>query len=353
MSNTASPKQPETILIQGASGNVGYSILSALTSPRVPHLKPFNIRAGIHDLSKLDKVMALGPQIEVVQLDTQFPQTVHAALQGVTKLVICPPSSEDRVEATKLLIQAAMEISVVHIVLISVIGADRCATPSQKQFSCIEQFLERSGVGFTILRCSLFMEDFIWFAPHLMKGKLFLPLHSGSSAMVALRDVAECAATILTSHESVHYQKWYNITGPELLDGPAMASRLSEGLGTAIEFVELTDIEATNTFLALGCTPWQATGFVRIFGMLSLGGPEAVHQDCKSLLGCPATSLAIWARDNYFTFVEIGQGEQQTKTRMEPHGAVNKATNEQGTSTTNQQGQQGAISFWQESPMAE
>lgn len=110
-------------------------------------------------------------------------------------------------------------------------------------------------------------------------------------------------------------------------DGPAMASRLSEGLSMPIEFVELTDIEAYNTFVCMGCTPWKASGtficnqliltliaFVTTFGMLGLGGSEPVHQDCKLLLyvplsiaillsfshrGYPATSLAIWARDNY------------------------------------------------------
>jgi len=342
----------ETILVQGAGGVVGYAILSALLSPRLPHMKSFNLRAGIRDLSKLDKVMSLSPRLEVVQLDTQFPQSVHIALQGVSKLVVCPPSTEDRVEATKLLIQAAMERSVSHITLISVDGADRCATATQKQFHCIEQFLERSGVCFTILRCALFMEEFLWFASLLMKGKLPLPLHSGSSPMVALRDVGECAATILTSHELVHYQKWYNLTGPEVLDGPAMASRLSEGLGTPITFVELTDIEAYNTFLAFGCTHAQASVLVAAFGMLALGGPDIVHHDTRSLLGCAGTPLAIWARDNYFTFVELSQRVQgKAKVAVaQPHGVMNKATNEQGQSTTNQQGQQGSVSLWEEYP---
>jgi len=329
----------ETILVQGASGNVGFSVLSALLSPHLPQITPFNLKAGIRDLSKLDKVMVLGPQIEVVQLDTQFPQTVHTALQGVTKLVVCPPSSEDRVEATKLLIQAAMEASISHIVLISVIGADKCATTTQKQFQCIEQFLERSGVGFTVLRCALFMEDFHLFASDFNKGKLFLPLHSGSSAMVALRDVGECAATILISRECVHYQKKYNITGPELLDGLKMASSLSEGLSMPIEYVELTDTEAYNKFLCMGCSPWKASSIVTTFGMLGLGGSEPVHQDTKLLLGCPATTLAIWARDNY----ELAQ-RQNAKAKNTPQ--VNAATNEQGTSTTNQQGQQGKS--WEE-----
>lgn len=87
-------------------------------------------------------------------------------------------------------------------------------------------------------------------------------------------------------------------------DGPAMASRLCEGLSMPIEFVELTDIEAYNTFVCMGCTPWRASGtficnqliltliaFVTTFGMLGLGGSEPVHQDCKLLLYVPCTLL--------------------------------------------------------------
>lgn len=335
------PRPTETILVQGATGNVGFSTLTALLSP---HLHPFNLKAGIRDLSKLDKVMALGPQIEFVQLDTQFPQSVHDAMKDVTKLVICPPSSKDRVEATKLIIQAAMDGDTVrHIVLISAIGADKCATPTQKQFHCIEQFLERSGVPFTILRCALFMEDFYMVAPHLVRGKLHLPLHSGCTAMVALKDVGECAATVLTSREAVHYGKRYNITGPELLDGPKMAANLSEGLSIPIEFVDRTDVEAYSALVALGCSSGKASGFVATFSLLHLGGAELVQQDSKLLLGYAPTSLSIWARDNYLSLMEVGQ-KRQSKLKI----SLSQATNEQGQQTTNEQGQQGAVQSWGE-----
>ena len=47
---------------------------------------------------------------------------MRAALQGIHKVMLCPPNTEDRVAATKLLIQAAVDAGVVHIVLISILG---------------------------------------------------------------------------------------------------------------------------------------------------------------------------------------------------------------------------------------
>lgn len=205
----------ETILVQGASGNVGYAILSALLSPHLPHMMPINLRAGIRDLSKLDKVMILGPQIEVVQLDTQFPQSV-CFLCTPTSLTLAgtrcnagghqarylPTQLRRQSRGNKIVntsshgcICAAYFAHICYwgcvafrsLVITELIAADKSTTTNQKQFHSIEQFLERSGVGFTILRCALFMEDFHWFASQLTKGKLLLPLHSGSSAMVALR----------------------------------------------------------------------------------------------------------------------------------------------------------------------
>lgn len=326
----------QTILVQGATGNTGFATINSLLISQ-PH--PFHIKAGVHDVSKVDKIeklVALGQQVEVVHLDTEYPQTVRAALRGVNKVMLCPPNTEDRVEAAKLLIQAAVDSGTVdQIVLISILSADKCAVSFQKQFFAIEQYLERCGLAFTILRCPFFMEDFYFFASHLLGGQLRLPLGEGSTVMMSTQDVGECAAVVLSSCERVHYRKCYNLTGPDALDGVSMAAALSEALEISITYYSISSAEAKNMFLSVGFDPTQAAGFIELFQLLSLGAGELVSQESACLLGRPPIPLTVWAKEHRLALAERATEQMYSPTTL---------TNEQGQQTVNQQGQQGSVS---------
>jgi len=324
----------QTILVQGATGNTGFATITALLS----HPHTFKIRAGVHDLSKIDKLTALGPQMDVVQLDTEYPQTVHAALQGVNKLMVCPPNTVDRVGASKLLIQAAVDAGVKHIVLISILGADKCAVTFQKQFYAIEQYLERCEVAFTILRCPFFMEDFYFFAPYLLEGQVRLPIGADTTFMISTQDIGECAAVILASRETIHHRKYYNLSGPEPLDGDKMAEALSEGLGLPITYTNVSDVEAEDMFQRAGFEPSQAFGLIELFQLLSLGADEFVSQESTYLLGRPPVSLSVWAKEHSLFLIDRARTLQ---IRL-PGDSIVRTTNEQGQQIVNQQGQQGS-----------
>jgi len=247
-----------------------------------------------------------------VELNTEYPQTARMALHGVSKFMLCPPNTEDRVEVAKLLIQAAVDTgSVTHIGLVSVMGAERCETLLQKQFRSIELFLEHCGVAFTVFRCPTLMDNFKVFAPQILQGQLSLP-PIGDTTLIAATDVGECAAAVLTSQDSTHERKYYTLTGPESLDGDRMALALSDGLNTPVHYVNAPG----------GAQSCQAGN---------------VSHDVDFLIKRQATPLSRWAQDNSQFFME------QASTTTLPPGLANQATNEQGQQTVNQQGQQGAI----------
>jgi len=130
-----------------------------------------------------------------------------------------------------------------------------------------------------------------------------------------------------------------------------MAAAFSEGLGTPVTYTRISDTEAYNMFLSVGFEPWQATGFIELFNQLALGAGEFVSQDSKSLLGRPPTTLAIWARDHFLTFMDYARTASMKKPQniTLPLGTTTQLTNGQGQQTVNQQGQQGAVQTWQKS----
>jgi uncharacterized protein YbjT (DUF2867 family) len=336
-----------TVLVQGATCSTGFATITALLN----HPHQFQIRVGAHDLAKTGKLDKIRSQVDVVHLDTEYSQTVRAALQGVTKLMLCPPNSEERVAATKLLIQAAVDCGTVsHIVMISILGAEKCAVSFQKQFYSIEQYLERCGVPYTILRCPFLMDDFYFFIPQLLEGHLRVPLGAGCTVMMSAQDVGECAAAVLASQSATHHGKIYSLTGPESLDGNKIACALSAGLGRTISYVPISASDAETKFVSLGFLPYQAAGFIELFQLLALGGGECVSSDSSNLLGRPPVSLAAWSQGHREALSDLAHHTTPTTPvaptpsfiPTTPQHLINRATNEQGQNTVNQQGQQGA-----------
>ena len=106
------------ILVTGATGNVGRSVVKELQRLDVPFF------AGGSD--PLRTRQALGDDIEIRTLDFLRPETYGDAVRGIGGLFLLrPPPIGNVKETLNVLIDRAVEAGVQHITFLSVDGADR------------------------------------------------------------------------------------------------------------------------------------------------------------------------------------------------------------------------------------
>src|SRR6266487_2911347 len=112
-------------------------------------------------------------------------------------------------------------------------------------------------MAFTHMRAGEFFTAYFRRVPAIVaKGALILPMEDARIASIDIGDIAEVAATILTS--SGHEGKIYPLTGPEALSMAEVAEKLSIATGKPIQYVNVAPEEAKSANLAAGMPPYLA-----------------------------------------------------------------------------------------------
>ncbi|OII60085.1 nucleoside-diphosphate sugar epimerase [Streptomyces sp. CC53] len=127
-----------TILVTGGTGTLGRHVAELL-------------RAGGHE------VRVLSRHASPYAVDLRDGKGLDAALAGVDTVVHCassPRGGDDT--AARHLIDGAQRAGVGHVVYISIVGVDRVPLRYYRTKLAVEQLLERSGLGWTVLRATQF-----------------------------------------------------------------------------------------------------------------------------------------------------------------------------------------------------
>jgi uncharacterized protein YbjT (DUF2867 family) len=130
--------------------------------------------------------------------------------------------------------------------------------PWAKAHALIDHHLRASGIGWTILKPTAFMQNFLWFKDPIAKGFLPQVAGKGSVSWVDTRDVARVAAAVLT--EDGHEGATYFLTGPETLDMKEAAARLSKVLGHKVRYLNLPSPLFWGLLRLTGNSGWTAKG---------------------------------------------------------------------------------------------
>jgi len=220
----------KNILITGATGNVGISVIEALW----PHANQINLIAGVRDPdSKDEKPDSF--KIKRVKFDFTDNTTFNNAFKQVDILFLLrPPQISDVKNIFEPLILAAMESKIQHIIFLSVQGVERSSIiPHHK----IEKLIVDSKIPFTFLRPAYFMQNFTTTLRNdLAKNhRIFLPAGKAIFTLVDVRDIGKTAAAIILDSGS-HINKKYELTSSEKYNFAGMAVKLSDGLGVPINY---------------------------------------------------------------------------------------------------------------------
>ena len=117
-----------------------------------------------------------------------------------------------------------------------------------------------------------------------------------------VRDIAAVAAAALT--QSGHDRKIYDITGPEPLTPPELASQLSEALGKTIAFVDIPESVMRSALLSFGFPEWQADGLVEDYAHYRRGEASAVSRTVQDVTGLPPRTFREFADDYRHAFLK-------------------------------------------------
>jgi uncharacterized protein YbjT (DUF2867 family) len=248
-----------TVLVTGATGTNGLEVVRQTLG------RGGRVRAFVRDGQSARAV--LPPEVEIFEGDFAQRASALRAMQGVERLFLLSPVHERMSEFELGFIDAAREARVAQVVQFSAVGAN----PASKAFfprahGRAEVALADSGLAYTILQPTFFMQNTLWSADSIKReGTIYNATGAGESAHVDARDIAAVAAAALTEPIERHAGEIYLITGPERLTWAEIAERFSRVLGRPVRHVNVPDDAYRDSMIRQGGMPsWQAQAVLEL-----------------------------------------------------------------------------------------
>ncbi|UKV13450.1 NmrA/HSCARG family protein [Thalassospiraceae bacterium SW-3-3] len=221
-----------TILVIGATGNVGRNVVEQLLSRGAA-----DVRALVRDPSKAGFPTA----VEVAQGDLLDVDSLRRAMSGVSTLFLLNGVVADEYTQALIALNVAREAGIERIVYLSVIHSDIYVNvPHFAGKFGVERMIEQMGLGASILRPAYYMDNEITIKDVVTGYGIYpMPIGEKGLAMIDARDVGEIAALELIRREQSATPlpiNRINLVGPDTLTGNDAAVIWGDVLGRTITF---------------------------------------------------------------------------------------------------------------------
>ena len=277
----------KTVLVTGATGNVGREVVKALKEQQV------RVVAAVTEIDKVEP--HLFPDTERIRFMFGDETSYGPAFQGVDAVFLLrPPQISDAKHLINPAVDAMKDAGVRAVTFLSVQGAER--NPLVPHHA-IEQHLERSGLEYTFLRSAFFMQNLSTIQRDDIRlyDDIMVPAGSGKTAFVDVRDLAAVAALTLTG--AGHARQAYELTSDEALTYDEVARILSEVLGRTIRYSHPNVVQFWERMHARH----QPVGFVLVmtalYAVAALGLAGHLSGDTRRLLGRAPITFRQFAQD--------------------------------------------------------
>ncbi len=217
------------ILMVGADGKYAGLVMPELIK------RGATVRALLRDEKKSDSVRQRGAA-EVAIGDLSDPASLRAAAAGVDGVFhINPAFAPDEADLGVAMVEAAIAAGVRKFTFSSVIHPSISKMRNHALKRPVEEALYESGMNFTILQPTMFMQTLdAGFQAALQTGRFSLPYSKDATASyVDYRDVAEAAALALTG-DTLSYGV-FELCAPGMVSRIQLAAMMSEALQRPIE----------------------------------------------------------------------------------------------------------------------
>ncbi|NKY33149.1 NAD(P)H-binding protein [Nocardia speluncae] len=275
------------ILVTGATGNIGSSLLKELRAfGAVP------IKALTRDAAGA----AFPAGVDAVEGDLADISSLTAALDGVRSMFLVPRLGPDAE-----IIDRARRAGVEHMVLVSSITVETHPHlgPAADN-AAVEKLLEASGMDWTILRPTQFASNALMWASTIQAGQpVQVPYADTGLPTIHPADIASVVRVALT--EPGHRGQRYALTGPAPVSARQQVGTIAGLLNRDIEFAEVAREDARASMIAV-------FGEDAADAVLDVTGGDVndallrVRDTVPRVTGSAARTFAQWAEENVDAF---------------------------------------------------
>jgi len=283
------------ILLTGATGKTGGAVANELIN------KGVSLRALVRDADKAVALQEAG--VELVVGDAGDRAVVAKALAGVEKATLILPNSQEQQDMEMQFVDLAVEAGIKHLVKLSSFEAVAEATsPIPALHYEVEQHIQASGLGWTMIRPNFFMQNLLPSAYTIKnEGKFFLPMGDGVTVMMDCRDIGAAMAETLVGDG--HEGRSYELSGPELVTFYDVAEQLSAVLGRKIEYVNQDPAAYRERVAPFMSSEWHTDAVMYLFSEVADGVmPPKVTDTFSKLVGREPIAFKQFVRDHIGVF---------------------------------------------------
>jgi uncharacterized protein YbjT (DUF2867 family) len=274
------------ILVTGATGNVGSELVRALAARG----------EAVRALARSPDGAAFPPEVHVVPGDLGVPESLTAALAGVSQVFLLGGFT-----TLADVLRRARGAGAGHVVLLT----SRCVVGGNPENAVTRMWLESeaavraSGLPWTILRPSGFQSNALRWLSQLQRGDVVrAPWPGVPIAAIDPADIAEVAAAVLT--RPGHQGTALTLSGPQPLTPGDQVKTLAQVLRRPLRYQPLSDDQARAQMAA--DTPAELIdAFFRFFSAGEFDDSPVVDTVLR-VTGRPPRTFGQWAETHYHLF---------------------------------------------------
>lgn len=272
-----------TILVTGATGNVGRHVVEGLLANGV------QVRALVRNPA----LAGLPPEVELVPGDLTDADSVSAAVEGTdATFLLWPFYTPDGVEKV-------VERLTGHVVYLSA-GAvkDDQSAEANGVWGAIEERLRKAGLEWTFLRAGGFATNTLEWAVQTLRGdEVRLPYAEAGRSLIHERDIAAVAVRAVLDRR---VGEKFELTGPETLTQRDQIRIIGEAIDRPLQVVDVAPedaraelVEQMGEEFANVAMPYWAS---------LVESPEPALTTVQDVLGRPALTYREWAEEHADAF---------------------------------------------------
>lgn len=271
------------ILVTTPNGKVGSEVAKGLLE------QGQKVRLGAHTPKKAQTAF---PQAEVVPFDFADEAGVRAALTGVSALYLASPG-DAQAEPVERVIDLAKEVGVERIVRLSAMGVEQSDNPLRE----VEQHLEASGLQYTLLRPSWFMQNYSTLHADSIRTQnaFYEPAGDAKTGFIDARDIAAVAVKALT--EDGHHAQAYALTGARAYSRYEVAEAISQSTGKTVTYEPVAETQFQKSMTSAGMPEGYLALMTGLYQAVRAGHTSAVTDTVEQVTGRPPISLEGFAQD--------------------------------------------------------
>ena len=289
------------ILVTGATGTVGSEIVKQFVTLSSSSDHNNIIRAAVHSKDKADKFRQYGKAVETITMDYNNEETFADALDKVDKIFVLTLPSPNMTDIySNLVKEIRKHRSINHIVKLSSMTAEiGLETTIGRLHRQGEKIMEESGIPYTFLRPSFFMQNFVKNLGHSIRTQkaYHLPAGDGKLSFIDVRDIAAVSVEILKSYSQRYIGKAYTITGQEALSYGQAAEILSRETNKGISYIDVPEEEARNRMDEKGMNDWLIDVMMESYRFIRSGHGSHMTNMVENITGRKPITFSQFVKD--------------------------------------------------------